>query len=154
MEVQRLDPLRPADWRLIPMALARVVAFAEEEHGIVPPLLALHFLTHFAGGLIRPDQVELACWVGVDEGVVRAHTLVEFANEHGLPYLVISQHASDRGFPYGQAALRILEEIMAWGRQKGALRIRTQARSRSLARAYRAFYGFRELQRVVMEREL
>lgn len=154
MEVQRLDPFRPADWRLIPMVLARVMASAEEEHGTVPPLLMLHLLTHFAGGLVQPDKVEMACWVGVDEGVVRAHTLVELANEHGLPYLVISQHASDRGFPYGKGALRILEEMIAWGREKGALRIRTQARSRNLARAYRVFYGFRELHRVPMEREL
>jgi len=154
VEVFRLDANQLDHWALIPQVVVRAMKFAREDLGYVPPLLKVRLLAHFVGGTVEPDKVEIACWVGVADWLVRAHTLVELADEHGLPYLVISQHASDPGYPYGRAALRILDEVIAWGRQKGALRIRTQARSRKLSRAYRVFYGFRELERVVMEREL
>lgn len=156
MQVLRLHPNDPTSWIVMPQVCERMVKFAREEYGGCPPLLVSHWWWHFVVQDLHPEQALMAVWVRLEDGLrVVGHVLAEVANEHGVPYLCITQTAVDRGIPFDAAGNRaVWNEIEAWGRSHGCVEVRTLARDARVARLDRRLYGLEVVERVPMRRIL
>lgn len=128
----------------MPQVVRRTQEFLLFEYGKIPRDFVKNFLAHFVAWSTCPDQARMGCWVGLEDGVVVAHTLAEVSHWHGEMILSVEQHASDKGHPYPrEACLGIDREMVEWGRSLGVVEMRTVARTPILARVYRTLYGWK-----------
>jgi hypothetical protein len=141
----------------MPQVRERIERFAAEEYGSCPPRLVLDFWMHWLAQAINPVQCRLAVWARVEEDLkVSGHVMAEICDDHGVPFVAITQTTSDPGYPFDAASNRATwDEIEAWGRQFGCVEVRTLARTPAVARLDRRLYGLVPVEgRVPMRKEL
>ena len=137
----------PEAWPLGPHLFERIAKFCKEyDSDSVPELIVQALVEDFALGAGKLVAVAL-----VVDGRVAGHILVTMEEWGGKLYATIIQFELDVPLPREErlAWARWLED---WARARGAVAMQALARTRALARAFRA-YGFEE-KRILLRKPL
>jgi len=142
---------------MMPELVRRVGQFAEEEGQ--PGVGIISDLVHNFVAPILPQAASFRPWMRAwclcsENGIV-GHVVGEVNYDHGNPFCVVTQYASDDGSPFPRESIvAVWDDLMSWAGTLGAKKVNILARSEIHAKAYAAFYKLKPVGKVLMERAI
>ena len=161
MIVRIFDYRDPMSWGAFPQLAARIAAFAEEDPCLeVGKELIPNLVRSFVSVVIPPviPIPHMLLFFGEDEGQVRAHVLLQVTNSNGALGVGLIQYQTDKGYRWTREQIVSMHvETKQWALRHGVkptAALKTLARTKAHARAYRTFYDWHETGAIHMAKPL